>query len=163
MTYSTRGSVIRRLTLLAVTFWLAGCGNKQEPNQDELLIAQVQFAASTCDEVFGFTPVLNKSAKHRPRSWYSGVTKPIDALGLDLDMREDESTNASSRGPSLLQPQPTDLAEYHKAKAAWIATARQPYLKAQAGCQQLFTGKANPIKLEMIETRLSYKFDTGER
>jgi len=139
--------------VLTAALCLANCDHKKRTSPEETLIARVQLSAKTCHDVFGFTPVLNRSASRQPAAWYTRLTEPILAIELGLD---DAPHDRLLLDDPSLDEHPD---EYLKVKARWMTRAKQPYAKALAACQQLWGGHAEPLKLQKIDTRLSYEFD----
>jgi hypothetical protein len=145
-------------TLIVISLCLVGCGHKKDPSEEQVLVAEAELAGSTCHDEFGFTEHLKPPSTHRSRAWLKQALQPIVDLHMDLAMA-DEDRDAPPHVRSLLDPPLDTPDEYRRAKANWIAKAKQPYDKALTACQLLWVGKADPLKLEKIQTRLSYEFD----
>lgn len=144
--------------LIAISLCLVGCGQRKDPSDEQVLFAEAQLARSTCHDEFGFTEDLRPPSTSRSRAWLKQMLQPIAELHMDLATAEDrEESPHHLRNP--LEPPLDTPDEYRKTKADWIAKAKQPYEKALAACQLLFVGNADPLKLEKIQTRLSYEFD----
>ena len=145
--------------LIAISLCLVGCGQKKDPSEEEVLLAEAQLARSTCHDEFGFTEHLKPLSTPRSRAWLKQVLQPILDLHLDLDIAAEDREESPRHVRSLLVPPLDNPDEYRRAKADWIAKAKQPYDKALAACQLLWVEKADPLRLEKIQTRLSYEFD----
>lgn len=145
-------------TLIAISLCLVGCGHKKDPSAEQVLVAEAELAGSTCHDEFGFTEHLKPPSTPRSRAWLRQALQPIVDLHMDRAMA-DEGREAPPHVRGLLGPPLDTPDEYRSAKADWIAKAKQPYDKALTACQLLWVGKADPVKLEKIQTRLSYEFD----
>jgi hypothetical protein len=145
--------------LIAISLCLVGCGHKKDPTEEEVLVAEAQLARSTCHDEFGFTEQLKSLSTARSRAWLKQVLQPIVDLHMDLAWAEEDREESTRHVRSILEPPLDNADDYRRAKADWIAKAKKPYEKALAACQLIFVGQAEPLKLEKIQTRLSYEFD----